>query len=48
MLKFRTPDDRAKLRRYYGALGEFYRRYYPEFYRREWPALYERYYRVEE
>jgi hypothetical protein len=47
MLKFRTPDDRGKLRRYYAALGEFYQRYFPEFYHREWPQLYERYYRVD-
>jgi hypothetical protein len=47
MLRFRVPDDRAKLRRYYWALGEFYRRHYPEFYRREWGPLYARYYRVE-
>jgi hypothetical protein len=47
MLKFRTPDDREKLRRYYAALGDFYQRYFPEFYRQEWPQLYERYYRVD-
>jgi hypothetical protein len=47
MLKFHTPGDRAKLRRYYTALGEFYQRYYPEFYRREWPGLFERYFRVD-
>lgn len=47
MLSFRTPGDRDKLRRYYTALGEFYRRYFPEFHRREWLQLYDRYYRVD-
>jgi hypothetical protein len=47
MLRFRTPDDRKKLRAYFTALGEFYRTYYPEFYQKRWGTLYERYYRVD-
>jgi hypothetical protein len=47
MLKFRTPEDRPKLRRYAAALGEFYRRHYPEFHRHEWPGIFERLYRIE-
>jgi len=47
MLHFRTPGDRGKLKRYFSALGEFYRRHFPAFYAKDWPQLYERYYRVD-
>jgi hypothetical protein len=47
MLSFKTPGDREKLKRFFAALGDFYRRHYPEFHRREWPELYEKYYRVD-
>ena len=47
MLDFRSPGDRERQRRFYAALGDFYRRYFPEFYRRDWPELYERCYRVD-
>lgn len=47
MLDFRHPGDRERQQRFYAALGDFYRRYFPEFYRRDWPELYERYYRVD-
>jgi len=47
MLNFHSPGDRLKLRHYYAALGEFYRRYFPEFYQKEWGGLYEKYYKVE-
>jgi hypothetical protein len=47
LLNFRDPDDGEKLRRYFAAVGEFYRRYFPRFYAQEWPGLYERYYRVD-
>ena len=46
LLDFKDEDDRAKLKAFYTAYGEYHRENYPEFYETVWPQLLEEYYRV--
>jgi len=43
---YKIKDDKEKFKRYYTALGDYYRKNYPEFYEKEWPKLLENYYKV--
>jgi hypothetical protein len=45
-LDFKDEGDREKLKAYYTALGEYYRKHFPGFYKTVWPRLLADYYQV--
>ena len=46
LLDFKDEDDRAKIKAFYTAYGEYYRDNYPDFHETVWPGLLEGYYKV--
>jgi len=45
-LSYKIKGDKEKLKNYFDALGEFYKKWYPEFYEKEYKLLVEKYYKV--